>query len=749
MLINKSMYPVKAGYSAISTMQGQLGKLQTQLGNGQKAQNLAEMGNDRTVSLATRGRLTKLDSFANNIDTVNLRLSFLDQAFTSLNSLKSETRNSATPTSFGENGLVMASLQKDSENRLSQLLETLNLSVAGRYMMGGNKTDAPPVKSMDLIMNGQGPLDGFKTVVNERNRADLGRDVSVELGKLSLPSTRISGPHGNYLSVSSSMFDTLGYKLTSVSSNTDSIKTSGPTSNPVNQTASFALVPTAGNQFTVTLKRQDGTSVVPAPTLTAVSGLPTSGQFQVVDGDAKTSAGNFQRALEGLTVGGSVIGDLDTFSSISVAAAQGTGAPIPTDALKISGESDGADQLSIKLARNPGPNEKFSITLQGPDGTSKTLEFTARVLAPGATAGANEFRIGATRAETMESLEEAVKSSIGALEATVKTGRVDVVRTGAEVRLSKDASVAFGFSEISSISTTIGKSTVTPGPNPTIRFTGEVKAGESVSFAVKMPDGTSTTIELSAVTRNPGIGQFRIGDDAGETAANFEAALRVKLDAVAKTELVGASTYAAADDFFSSSGVPKRIDFGSGTGGAENAKAYFAEGSPEEQAAINRTVVWYTGEIADTNPRMSATAQVDDATKVGYGVRANEDGLLSMVKTLAAMSVSEYRNDDPTAKGRFSAMVERQMKAMSADTATNEGSVERIALELGVTKATVGRASERNVAYSGQLESLLGDIETVTMEETAMQLLALKTRLEASYQTTASVANLSLVNYLK
>src|SRR5690606_4843339 len=189
MLINKSMYPVKAGYSAISTMQGQLGKLQTQLGSGQKAQTLAEMGSDRTVSLGTRGRLIKLESFAANIDTVNLRLSFLDQAFTSLNSLKSETRNSATPTSFGENGLVMASLQKDSENRLSQLLETLNLSVAGRYMMGGNKTDAPPVKSMDLIMNGQGAQAGYRTVVNERNSADMGAAENVKLSGLALPQT--------------------------------------------------------------------------------------------------------------------------------------------------------------------------------------------------------------------------------------------------------------------------------------------------------------------------------------------------------------------------------------------------------------------------------------------------------------------------------------------------------------------------------------------------------------------------------
>src|SRR5690606_35602055 len=185
----------------------------------------------------------------------------------------------------------------------------------------------------------------------------------------------------------------------------------------------------------------------------------------------------------------------------------------------------------------------------------------------------------------------------------------------------------------------------------------------------------------------------------------------------------------------------------------EEATSYFMDSdSPLSTAgtdAANRTVVWYTGEIGTNNPRLSATAQVDDSTKVGYGVRANEQGLLDMVRTLASMSVQEYRTSDPTSKGRFSAMVERQMASMSTDTATDDGSVERIALELGVTKATVGRAAQRNVAFSGQLQSLLSEVETVSMEETVMQLLALKTRLEASYQTTAQVANLSLVNYLK
>ncbi|WEJ34820.1 hypothetical protein [Devosia sp. SD17-2] len=738
MLINKSMYPVKAGYSAISTMQGQLGKLQTQLGNGQKAQTLAEMGNDRKVSLATRMRLTKLESFAANIDTVNLRLSFLDQAFTSLNSLKSETRNSATPTSFGENGLVMASLQKDSENRLSQLLETLNLSVAGRYMMGGNKTDAPPVKSMDLIMNGQGAQAGYRTVVNERNSADMGAAENVKLSGLALPQTTIRGPHGNYLTMSSTMFDKLGYEIISISGNDDNIKTNGPTRNPINQTASLASQPAADTEFTVNLTKLDGTKLGPL-TFKAVSGTPTAGatpvEFSIDPTSTDNTAKNFHEALIAQTG----VGDLDAFSSVSVS---NTGT-VP-NLMKVTGDADGSLQVGLKFTDLPTVGEAVRIGIKKPGGTVETIELIARDPASTVPRKANEYNIGADRRETMENLQTALRAQVGELRADVQNGRLEVLNTPDEkVTIRKNTAVEFGFSQLTAASTTghnikVSTTSASGVQSLGVEFVGEVRPGESVTFSVTMPDGSTSEISLSAVTGTPGIGQFKIGDSNAANGRNFAAALKVKLDDVVKTELKSASIYAAANDFFSADGVPRRVN-----------------GNPAEAATTMRTgsaadtVIWYTGEVSSTNPRLSATAQVDDATRVGYGVRANEDGLLAMVKTLAAMSVSEYRNDDPTSKARFTAMVERQMKSMSSDTATNEGSVERIALELGVTKSTVGRASERNIAYSGQLASLLSDVETVTMEETAMQLLALKTRLEASYSATAQIANLSLVNYLK
>ncbi|MDV3250456.1 hypothetical protein DevBK_03815 [Devosia sp. BK] len=737
MLINKSMYPVKAGYSAISTMQSQLGKLQTQLGSGQKAETLSEMGFDRTVSLASRNRLTKLDSFAANINTVNLRLNFLDQAFTSLSKLKSETRTSATPTSFGENNLTMVSLQKDSQNRLSQLLETLNLSVAGRYLMGGNKTEAAPVATYDQIMNGDGTSDGYLKVAEERRKADLGKDSSDTLANVGLPRTTVTGPWKNNLVLSSAEFERFGYSISSISGNSDSTQTMGPTADPLAPTVQVSTQPLDGELVTFNMTRRDGTTQTLTAKAVAAPAVPDSSATPpeyAVGSTLEDTAKNLENLM------GQKLGNLDNFKQF-----------LSSDAdVKVIGYSDGMEAVSVKFQTQPTDGETITIGIKNA-ATGVTTDYAFKAVAgtPDPAANPKEYQIGVSREETLKNLQGALKTHLGALEAPIKTGRLEAgvdAMAPEKVRIAEESPpTVFGY-KLASASTTssrINVSAVAGNPaNMTVEFMGVPRSGESVTLNLTMPDGTSKAVMLQAVDRQPGTGQFVIGANKEETAANFEAALKIKLDQTSKTDLVAASSFAAADDFFSADGVARRIDM---TGGdPETATVYSTPGARD-------TVKWYTGEIgtAGDNPRRSATAAVDDSTKVGYGVRANESGLRELVKTLAAMSSQEYDVNDNTAQARFSSMVEKQMASTSSATATHDGSVEQIGLELGVVRATVGGAKERNTAFSGQLQTLLSEVETVSMEETAMQLLALKTRLEASYQTTASVANLSLVNYLK
>ena len=88
--------------------------------------------------------------------------------------------------------------------------------------------------------------------------------------------------------------------------------------------------------------------------------------------------------------------------------------------------------------------------------------------------------------------------------------------------------------------------------------------------------------------------------------------------------------------------------------------------------------------------------------------------------------------------------------ARLADTKDNQpGSLAAITVELGLAQSTTGAIAERHTAHSAQLGNMLEQIEAAPTETIAMEILALKTRLEASYQTTALLSQLSLVNYMR
>ena len=159
------------------------------------------------------------------------------------------------------------------------------------------------------------------------------------------------------------------------------------------------------------------------------------------------------------------------------------------------------------------------------------------------------------------------------------------------------------------------------------------------------------------------------------------------------------------------------------------------------------TIFWYKGEDS-ANARTTVTAKVGESTVVNYGVQANEAGLVNLVQSLATMSIQVFSEADPTATDRYMSMVARNTERL-AETGDNNGSISVIAVELGLAKSTAGAVDERHTDHKAQLGNMLQDIEESPTEQVAMELLALKTRLEASYQTTAMLSQLSLVNYLK
>ena len=77
-----------------------------------------------------------------------------------------------------------------------------------------------------------------------------------------------------------------------------------------------------------------------------------------------------------------------------------------------------------------------------------------------------------------------------------------------------------------------------------------------MSYAFKLPDGTTESIELTASSATPlPAGSFAIGLTSTATAANLLAALNTAIGKLANTSLVAASALEAGNDFFNTTGT--------------------------------------------------------------------------------------------------------------------------------------------------------------------------------------------------
>jgi flagellin-like hook-associated protein FlgL len=322
-------------------------------------------------------------------------------------------------------------------------------------------------------------------------------------------------------------------------------------------------------------------------------------------------------------------------------------------------------------------------------------------------------------------------------------GRLTLTTTANTVTLAEDGAHPFGF-KLSALtsSPSAGASLTAPGTaaprTSTVHFGAQPLDGATITMGFTLPDGSEESLTLKAVTGTPAAGEFQIGPDLDATAANFAAALDGGLRTMAETELASASNYAAADNFFNAQG--KKVQRVAGPD--------FATATTLVDADPTTTVMWYKGQDS-TNARTTVSARVDDAAMVNYGAQANESGPLALIKSLAVLASQSFSNPDPTSQGRFDAVATRNYERLSETHNNESGSIEMLGAELGNARVNIDSVASRQSHYKAQLEGMIEDISSVPKEEVAMEMLALQTRLQASYQATSLIASLSLVNYLK
>lgn len=322
-------------------------------------------------------------------------------------------------------------------------------------------------------------------------------------------------------------------------------------------------------------------------------------------------------------------------------------------------------------------------------------------------------------------------------------GRLVISAAAGAISVAEDAAGSpFGFKLAAATTTITGAPVSGPTGSPpgiTINLAGQQpSAGDTVSLKFNLPDGTSEALTLRATTTDPpGEGEFLIGADATETAANLQTTLTGAVGKLAQTALSAASAVAAANGFFNTDGAtpPQRV-----------AGPPFDTATSLVAGTSDNTVSWYTGENSPLSARATATTRVDTAMCVSYGMRANEQALSIPVANLAVFAAMTFSADDANGQQRYVALTQRLQANLSEPAGTQK--ITDIAAELTGAQTTMSAAKDRHTQTTAALSDLLDNVEGAPIEEVGAQILALQTSLQASLQTAALLADLSLVNYL-
>ena len=442
--------------------------------------------------------------------------------------------------------------------------------------------------------------------------------------------------------------------------------------------------------------------------------------------------------------------------------------------------------------------------------------------------------------------------------------------TPTSVQVAEDvAGSPFGL-KLSAVSSTLTGATVTGPAGSPAAVSVDLGAtnpnnGDQVSFAFKLPDGTTESIQLTATTTNPPpTGSFLIdpppASSTTTTAANLKTALNTAIGTLANTSLVAASAVEAGNDFFNTAGTATgsvvnnkaatpapitgatllsgaagtnslatnfaagdtitvngtpitfvasgavgnnqlnvtdsvqtlltKIDAISGTstpstisGGvialhtdnaagftvtSSNPAAFGAlgfgatatatqpplrvSGSPLSSATSlvsgtpANTISWYTGEAGQGSARATATARVDQSVTVQYGARANEAAIRSQLQTLAVFAAVTTSTTNPNAAAQVSALSQRV--AQNLATQPGQQTIEDIQSDFATAQMSMKNAASRQTQAQGMLQGIVDQAESVSPDQVATEILALQTNLQASYQTTSMLSQLTLTKYL-
>ncbi|MCA1365525.1 flagellar protein [Bradyrhizobium sp. IC3069] len=611
----------------IRNINQQLTDLSTQLATGKLSQNYSGMGTNEGFAIAGRAQLSNIAGYTDTITNVNVSINLANTALQSLTKIRStvQTGSASTAQDLNVNGQTIA--QNTAAAQFGSMVGVLNTQTGSRYLFSGTAVNTQSVADAGDIINGTTTQAGFKTVMAERQAADLGAS-----GMGRLVQTQ---PTASSVQVSEDVAGSpFGLKIKAVSSTLTGATVTGPSGSPVSFSVDLNGVnPNNGDKLSIQFTLPDGTTE--QIDLTASSATPTPlGSFAI---DASTpvnpnnTAANLNTALNtaiqklantSLVAASAIVAGDNFFNTASSAIGtpvnnQAAPAAPVTGATALSGASP-SDSIS------PGFVAGDTITVKG-----TTLTFVA--------SGATGNQLNVT---------DSIQTLLSKVDAITGSSKPSTVHGG---------SITINTDDAASL-------------NITTSNTGALSA---LGFS-------STPV---TATQPP----LRVGSSPASSA----------------TTLVNGSA---------------------------------------------TSVKWYLGNDGPGSPRSTAMARVDDAVTVQYGAQANEDAIRRQLQAIAVFGTFSTSPTGQYSGGQVSALSLRVTQALTQQ--PGQQRIEDIQTDIAMAQNTMKDASTRQTQAKAQLQTIIDQAESASPDQVASEILALQNALQASYQVTSNLAQLSLVKFL-
>lgn len=610
--------------SQIRNINQQLTDLSTQLSTGKLSQNYSGMGTNEGFAIAGRSQLSNIAAYADTITNVNVNINLANTALQSLTTIRStvQTGSANTAQDLNVNGQTVA--QNTAAAQFGSMVGVLNTQSGNRYLFSGTAVNTQSVADAGDIINGTTTQAGFKTVLAERQAADLGAN-----GMGRLVQTQPT-----------------------------------PSSVQVSEDA-------AGSPFGLKIKAVSST--LTGATVTGPSGSPVS----------------FSVDLNGV---------------------------------------------------NPGNGDKLSVQFTLPDGTTEQIDLTASTATP---TPLGSFAIDATTpANTAANLNTALNTAI------TKLANTSLVAASAIV-----AGDNFFNTASSATGTPVNNQAATPAPVTGATALSGASPSDSISPGFVAGDtitvnGTTLTFVSSGATGN----QLNVGDSIQTLLGKIDQITGTSKPSTVHGGVITINTDDAANLNITTSNTGALGSLGFSATPVTAAQPPLRVGSSPASSATTlvngsaSTVKWYLGNDGPGSARSTAMARIDDSVTVQYGAQADEDAIRRQLQAIAVFGTFSTSPAGQYSGGQVSALSLRVTQALTQQ--PGQQRIEDIQTDIAMAQNTMKDATTRQTQAKAQLQSIIDQAESASPDQVASEILSLQNALQASYQTTAKLAQLSLVKFL-